>query len=105
IMVEAVLKCHCCVPQCTTNKQRKLCLSFHSFPSDLVEKKKWVVAIHVDEGSNFRIQPRRRLCGTGVLYTSIYGRRIKVKVGETPESCTGYLMGNLYSIIQLFITL
>uniref|UniRef100_A0A673C587 THAP-type domain-containing protein n=1 Tax=Sphaeramia orbicularis TaxID=375764 RepID=A0A673C587_9TELE len=55
-VAEATSECHCCVSQSTSNKQRQLYLSFHGFPSDLIEKKKWVVAIHQDEGLNFRIQ-------------------------------------------------
>uniref|UniRef100_A0A672Z4J1 THAP-type domain-containing protein n=1 Tax=Sphaeramia orbicularis TaxID=375764 RepID=A0A672Z4J1_9TELE len=55
-VAEAISKCHCCVSQCISSKQRLLYLSFHGFPSDLVEKKKWVVAIHRDEVPNFRIQ-------------------------------------------------
>ncbi len=54
-MAEAKSKCHCCVPLCKMNKQRQPYLSFHGFPSDRAERKKWVQAIRRDEGPDFTI--------------------------------------------------
>ncbi|XP_067465889.1 uncharacterized protein [Thunnus thynnus] len=54
-MAEAKSKCHCCVPHCQANKQRQPYLSFHGFPSDIIERKKWVQAIRRDEGPDFTI--------------------------------------------------
>lgn len=54
-MAEAKSKCHCSVPQCKTNKQRQPYLTFHGFPGDRNERKKWFEAIRRDEGQNLTI--------------------------------------------------
>lgn len=40
---------HCCVPQCTSRREKEQSLSFHTFPVDPELRKKWVHAIRRDE--------------------------------------------------------
>ncbi|MCI4391516.1 hypothetical protein PGIGA_G00135480 [Pangasianodon gigas] len=46
---------HCSVPTCTNNSSRQPYLSFHSFPTDVLVRKKWICAIRRDEGEHFKI--------------------------------------------------
>lgn len=86
-MVEAKSKCHCCVPHCKTNKQRQLFLSFHGFPSDIIERKKWVQAISQDEGQDFTIlRGSTFVCSrhfNEADYTSATGRK-RLNIGTVP---------------------
>ncbi|KAI3355224.1 hypothetical protein L3Q82_018087 [Scortum barcoo] len=54
-MAESKSKCYCSVPLCKTNKQRQPYLSFHGFPSDTAERKKWVRAVRRVEGPDFNV--------------------------------------------------
>lgn len=38
-------RAYCCVPRCCCCKQKQPYLSFHSFPSDPVEKDRWIHAV------------------------------------------------------------
>ncbi|XP_022526521.1 THAP domain-containing protein 2-like [Astyanax mexicanus] len=55
-MAESKNKSFCSVPRCSNSKQKQPYLSFHSFPADNEQKKKWVRAIRRDEGTNFVIR-------------------------------------------------
>ncbi|XP_064463332.1 uncharacterized protein LOC135374270 [Ornithodoros turicata] len=56
---------HCCVPMC---KQRGLAdsdgnkVSFHRFPKDGTQFKKWIIAIKRDEGPDFRVTKYTKVC-------------------------------------------
>ncbi|KAI4874407.1 hypothetical protein NFI96_028040, partial [Prochilodus magdalenae] len=55
-MAESKNKSFCSVPRCSNSKQKQPYLSFHGFPSDGEQKKKWVRAIRRDEGVKFVIR-------------------------------------------------
>ncbi|KAL1007702.1 hypothetical protein UPYG_G00090420 [Umbra pygmaea] len=55
-MAETKSRCHCSVPLCKSNKQRQPYLSFHGFPTELTQRKKWIKAVRRDEGPNFNIK-------------------------------------------------
>ena len=48
---------HCCVPMCTSDERRKgdEIISFHSFPRDVMLRKKWIIAIRRNEGLHFKV--------------------------------------------------
>ncbi|XP_017309237.1 uncharacterized protein LOC108256664 isoform X2 [Ictalurus punctatus] len=46
---------HCSVPTCTNNSSKQPYLSFHSFPTDVLVRRKWICAIRRDEGEHFKI--------------------------------------------------
>ncbi|KAK3541229.1 hypothetical protein QTP86_016802 [Hemibagrus guttatus] len=54
-MAENKARNHCSVPTCTNNSSRQSYLSFHSFPTDVHLRKKWICAIRRDEGEHFKI--------------------------------------------------
>lgn len=86
-MAAAKSKCHCGVPHCKTNKQRQPYLSFHGFPSDITERKKWVQAIRRDEGQDFTIlRGSTFVCSrhfNEADYTPATGRK-RLKIGAVP---------------------
>ena len=56
---------HCCVPQCLTRGYRDNDgekISFYSFPSEALLKKKWIHAIRRDEGKHFEVTKSTLVC-------------------------------------------
>lgn len=55
---------HCCVPQCTSNTQRKANenLSFHKFPEDVERQRLWIRAIRRDVGKDFNLNKHTKIC-------------------------------------------
>ena len=54
---------HCCVPQCTSRRDKSSGLSFHHFPNVSELRKRWLVAIRRDKGPSFRVTPNTVVCG------------------------------------------
>ncbi len=89
-MAEATSKCHCSVPLCKSNKKRQPYLSFHGFPSDLTDRKKWIKAIRREEGRDFKILRgstfvcSRHFKEADYSPASISGGRKRLKMGTVP---------------------
>ena len=58
---------HCCVPFCTNRRSKTLNLSFHTFPKDVLVKKKWIVAIKWDEGPEFCVTKSTVVCSDNFI--------------------------------------
>ncbi|XP_013881477.1 uncharacterized protein LOC106530414 [Austrofundulus limnaeus] len=48
--------CFCSVPSCSCGARKQPYLSFHAFPTDPDQRRRWVQAIRRDEGPDFRIK-------------------------------------------------
>ncbi|XP_041644159.1 uncharacterized protein LOC121510256 [Cheilinus undulatus] len=89
-MAETRSKCHCSVPLCTSNKQKQPYLSFHGFPRDEEERRKWVQAIRREEGPDFKILRgstfvcSRHFAEEDYSPVSIVGDRKRLKAGVVP---------------------
>ena len=46
---------HCCIPFCTNKRCKALNLSFHTFPKDVLVKKKYDCRHQRDEGPEFHV--------------------------------------------------
>ena len=57
---------HCCVPRCSNRGRTGPSLFFHSFPLSRQHRKRWLVAIHRDERSNFCV-PSTTVCSEPIL--------------------------------------
>ena len=53
---------HCCIPFCTNGQSKTLNLSFHTFPKDVLVKKKWIVTIKQYEGPEFCVTKSTVVC-------------------------------------------
>ncbi|XP_051749270.1 uncharacterized protein LOC127512421 [Ctenopharyngodon idella] len=81
-MVKSRSKSFCCVPQCSNSKQKQPYLSFHDFPSNAHQRKKWVCAIRRDEGPTFVIRRASTLVCSQHFTTADYIQgSCRLKVG------------------------
>ena len=53
---------HCCVPDCNNRRNRNPELSFHTFPKNKEQKRKWILAIKWDEGPAFKVMNLTVVC-------------------------------------------
>lgn len=77
---------HCCVPLCTSSAKYNSSISFHTFPSDDQQRKRWIVNIRRD---NLIITPHTRVCSRhftaqDVKEPSNEGKRRRLRLGAIP---------------------
>jgi len=71
---------HCCIPFCR-NRSKTWNLSFHTFPKDILLKKKWIIAIKCKEGPEFCVTKLTVVCGENFVEADY-------AVGKCQESAT-----------------
>lgn len=86
---------HCCVPACTSRRDKQPHLSFHSFPKTEPSRAQWIVAVKRDEGPYFRISNSTVVCSEHFTEDDFtlpasspvgYGRaRRRLKSGAVPS--------------------
>ncbi|XP_034537484.1 uncharacterized protein LOC117811358 [Notolabrus celidotus] len=90
-MAQATSKCHCSVPLCTSSKRKQPYLSFHGFPRDTIEQKKWIQAIRREESNDFKILRgstfvcSRHFNESDYSETSLEGARKRLKFRKVPS--------------------
>ncbi|XP_048022895.1 uncharacterized protein LOC125253136 [Megalobrama amblycephala] len=85
-MAESSSRSFCCVPQCSNSKQKQPYLSFHDFPSNALQRKKWVCAIRRDEGPTFVIRRASTLvCSQHFTAADDIQGSCRLKVGVVPS--------------------
>ena len=77
---------YCCVPLCTNRRKTCPLLSFHSFPRSSELQKRWIIAIHRDEGPNFQIAANTVVCSAHFLPSDYYDQ---FHVKESSDSASG----------------
>jgi len=58
---------HCCVPDCNNRWNRNPELSFHTFPKNKEQKRRWILAIKRDEGPAFKVTNSTVVCSAHFL--------------------------------------
>jgi len=85
-MAESKNKCCCSVPQCSNSRQKQPYLSFHGYPLNEDQKKKWVIAIRRDEGSTFVIRRGSTyVCSQHFTAADYIPGSSRLKVGAIPS--------------------
>ncbi|XP_056123115.1 uncharacterized protein LOC130101424 [Rhinichthys klamathensis goyatoka] len=85
-MAESKNKCSCSVPQCSNSKQKQPYLSFHGYPLNEDQKKKWVIAIRRNEGSTFVIwRGSTYVCSQHFTAVDYIPGSSRLKVGAIPS--------------------
>jgi hypothetical protein len=85
-MAESKNKCCCSVPQCSNSKQKQPYLSFHGYPLNEDQKKKWVIAIRRNEGSTFVIRRGSTyVCSQHFTAVDYIPGSSRLKVGAIPS--------------------
>ncbi|XP_059360523.1 THAP domain-containing protein 2-like [Carassius carassius] len=77
---------HCCVPHCSSSAKFNSVISFHTFPSDVQQRKKWIINIRRD---NFIISYHTRVCSRHFVPEELkepaeVGGRRRLKSGAVP---------------------
>ncbi|XP_048087079.1 uncharacterized protein LOC125286243 isoform X1 [Alosa alosa] len=70
-MAQSKSKSWCCVPLCTSNKQKQPYLSFHKIPLDVDRRRKWIQAIRRVEGSLFKVSNCSVVCSMHFLSSDL----------------------------------
>ena len=73
---------HCCVPGCSNRRSKRPELSFHTFPSSQVMRRRWIQSIRRDIGPNFQVTANTVVCSAH-FELSCYYPSVNVEVGET----------------------
>lgn len=88
---------HCCVPQCTSSAKFNSSVSFHTFPSDNQQRKRWIINIRRE---NLVISHHTRVCSRHFVSEEVkepaeVGGRRRLKPGAVPVlfSWNNYSLG------------